>query len=103
MANRAHHNFRFTMETVPANEIAGVKRFMDGFDISKPIEERVNPDLITNYLLERFTIAGTPEECIAKVKRLEAAGVKRILLTPPTAVYDQVMEAWGERVIGRYQ
>jgi 5,10-methylenetetrahydromethanopterin reductase len=102
MANRAHHNFRFTMETVPENEVAGVRKFMEAFDISKPIEERVDPELVTNYLLERFTIAGTPQECIAKVKRLEAAGIRRILLTPPNVIYDEVMEAWGERVIGKY-
>ena len=102
MANRAHHNFRFTMETVPEGEAAGVKRFMDNFDISKPIEERVDPDFVTDYLLERFTIAGTPAECIARVKRLEADGVKRILLTPPNAIYDQVMDVWGRRVIGKY-
>jgi 5,10-methylenetetrahydromethanopterin reductase len=102
MANRAHHNFRFTMETVPEREVAGVQKFMDGFDISKSIEERVDPDLVTEYLLERFTIAGTPEECIAKVKRLEAEGIRRILLTPPNAIYDEVMEAWGKRVIGNY-
>jgi len=102
MANRAHHNFRFTMETVPEGEAAGVQRFMDNFDISKPIEERVDPSFITDYLLERFTIAGTPRECIDKVKRLEADGIERILLTPPNAVYDQVMNAWGQRVIGKY-
>ncbi|HEX5022661.1 MAG TPA: LLM class flavin-dependent oxidoreductase [Candidatus Binatia bacterium] len=102
MANRAHHNFRFTMETVPEGEAAGVKRFMNHFDISKPIEERIDPSYVTDYLLERFTIAGTPQECIAKVKRLEAAGVKRLLLTPPNAIYDQVMDAWGRQVIGKY-
>ncbi|HEY7219746.1 MAG TPA: LLM class flavin-dependent oxidoreductase [Candidatus Binatia bacterium] len=102
MANRAHHNFRFTMETVPEGEAAGVKRFMDNFDISKPIEERVDPAFVTDYLLERFTIAGTPEECIAKVQRLQTDGIKRILLTPPNAVYDQVMEAWGKRVIAKF-
>ena len=102
MANRAHHNFRFTMETVPEGEAAGVKRFMDNFDISKPIEERVDPDFVTEYLLQRFTIAGTPAECIARVRRLEADGVKRILLTPPNAIYDQVMDVWGKRVIGKY-
>jgi 5,10-methylenetetrahydromethanopterin reductase len=102
MANRAHHNFRFTMETVPEGEAAGVKRFMDAFDISKPIEERIDPDYVTDYLLERFTIAGTTNECVAKVKRLEAAGVKRILLTPPNPIYDQVMETWGRRVIEKY-
>jgi 5,10-methylenetetrahydromethanopterin reductase len=99
MANRAHHNFRFTMETVPEKEVAGVQRFMDGFDISKPIEERVDPDLITDYLLQRFTIAGTPEECIGRVKALEALGIERVLLTPPNAIYDQVMNDWGKRVI----
>jgi 5,10-methylenetetrahydromethanopterin reductase len=102
MANRAHHNFRFTMETVPEGEAAGVRRFMDNFDISKPIEERIDPDFVTDYLLERFTIAGTPQECIAKVKRLEADGIKRILLTPPNAIYDRVMETWGKQVIAKY-
>ena len=102
MANRAHHNFRFTMETVPEGEATGVKRFMDNFDISKPIEERIDPDFVTDYLLERFTIAGTPAECIAKVKRLEADGIQRILLTPPGALYDQVMDKWGKQVIEKY-
>jgi 5,10-methylenetetrahydromethanopterin reductase len=99
MANRAHHNFRFTMETVPEGERAGVQKFMEGFDISKPIEERVDPNLVTDYLLQRFTIAGTPQECAARVKQLEAAGARRILLTPPNTNYDAIMEAWGRRVI----
>jgi 5,10-methylenetetrahydromethanopterin reductase len=99
MANRAHHNFRFTMETVPEQECAGVQKFMDGFDISKPIEERVDPNLVTDYLRQRFTIAGTPEECAARVKQLEAAGIKRLLLTPPNTNYDVTMETWGRRVI----
>lgn len=99
MANRAHHNFRFTMETVPEKQAEGVKKFMENFDISKPIEERIAPEFVTKYLLERFTIAGTPDECIAKVKRLEAEGIQRILLTPPNTIYDEVMEAWGRQVI----
>jgi alkanesulfonate monooxygenase SsuD/methylene tetrahydromethanopterin reductase-like flavin-dependent oxidoreductase (luciferase family) len=99
MANRAHHNFRFTMETVPESERAGVTKFMEGFDIAKPIEERVDPGLVTEYLLNRFTIAGTAAECAARVKQLEAAGVKRLLLTPPNTNYDGIMEAWGRRVI----
>src|SRR4030095_15830760 len=102
MANRAHHNFRFTMETVPEGEATGIQRFMDNFDISKPIEERIDPDLVTDYLVERFTIARTPQECIGKVKKLKADGIQRILLTPPNAIYDQVMDAWGTRVIQNY-
>jgi alkanesulfonate monooxygenase SsuD/methylene tetrahydromethanopterin reductase-like flavin-dependent oxidoreductase (luciferase family) len=99
LANRAHHNFRFTLETVPPEEVAGVKRFMAGFDVSKPLEERIDPDLVTDYLIRRFTIAGTPGECIARVRELVEAGVTRLLLTPPEAIYNQVLENWGRQVI----
>ncbi|MBI1993556.1 MAG: LLM class flavin-dependent oxidoreductase, partial [Deltaproteobacteria bacterium] len=103
LANRAHHNFRFTMETVPLEEAPGVKRFMEGFDVTKPIEERIDPALVTDYLVERFTIAGTPEECTAKIRSLEQAGVRSLLLTPPDADYSEVMEAWGRSVIPLFQ
>ncbi|HEY3303971.1 MAG TPA: LLM class flavin-dependent oxidoreductase [Candidatus Binatia bacterium] len=99
LANRAHHNFRFTLETVPPEELGGVKRFMAGFDISKPLEERIDPNLVTEYLVRRFTIAGTPEECVVRVRELAAAGVKRLLLTPPEAIYNQVLQEWGRGVI----
>lgn len=101
LANRAHHNFRFTLETVPPDDVAGVKRFMAGFDISKPLEQRIDPNLVTDYLVQRFTIAGTPEECAQRVRELAQAGVRRLLLTPPEAIYHQVLEAWGRRVIPR--
>ena len=99
LANRAHHNFRFTMETVPPEEVAGVERFMRGFDISKPLEERIDPELVTDYLVHRFTIAGTPEECAARVRELAAAGVKRLLLTPPEGIYLEVVADWGKQII----
>ena len=103
LANRAHHNFRFTLETVPPEELPGVKRFMEAFDISKPIEERVDPSLVTDYLVHRFSIAGTPEECVARVKELEQAGVNRALLTPPNTIYDEVMEAWAKEVMPHFK
>ena len=33
---------------------------------------------LTEYLVERFSIAGTPEECCRKIDRLRAAGVANI-------------------------
>ncbi|MBI2990760.1 MAG: hypothetical protein HYY47_01275 [Deltaproteobacteria bacterium] len=76
---------------------------MEGFDVTKPIEERIDPALVTDYLVERFTIAGTPEECTAKIRSLEQAGVRSLLLTPPDADYSEVMEAWGRSVIPLFQ
>ncbi len=102
LANRAHHNFRFTMETVPPEELPGVKRFMEAFDITKPLEERVDTKLVTDYLVQRFSIAGTPEECVARVKELKEAGVQHLILTPPEAAYDKVMEAWAKEVMSHF-
>ena len=72
MANRAHHNFRFTFETVPPNELDGVKKFMDGFDVMKPMEDRVDPDLVNDYLVRRFSIAGNSERVHRKNRRAKS-------------------------------
>jgi 5,10-methylenetetrahydromethanopterin reductase len=102
LANRAHHNFRFTLETVPPEELAGVKRFIDGFDITKPLEERGDPELVTDYLAQRFSIAGTPEECVARIKQLEEAGVRCLMVTPPDRTYNAIMEAWAKDVMSHF-
>jgi 5,10-methylenetetrahydromethanopterin reductase len=95
LANRAHHNFRFTFETVPPDELDGVKKFMDGFDVMKPMEDRVDPDLVTPYLIRRFAIAGNPEQCIERIEELKAAGVDHLMLTPARKVYHETVEAFA--------
>jgi 5,10-methylenetetrahydromethanopterin reductase len=99
LANRAHHNFRFTLETVPPKELAGVQKFMRGFDVMKPMEERVDPDLVTPYLIRRFSIAGNATECIERVEELKAAGVEHLMLTPARKVYEETVEAFASNVI----
>jgi 5,10-methylenetetrahydromethanopterin reductase len=99
IANRAHHNFRFTLETVPAEELDGVKKFMAGFDVMKPMEDRVDPDLVNDYLVRRFSIAGTPGECIARIEELKAAGVDHLMLTPARKVYHESVEAFANKVM----
>jgi 5,10-methylenetetrahydromethanopterin reductase len=103
LANRAHHNFRFTLETVPAEEIEGVEKFMAGFDVMKPMEERVDPELVTPYLIRRFAIAGTPKECIDRIEELQAAGVEHLMLTPARKVYGETVEAFASKVIRRFR
>lgn len=103
LSNRAHHNFRFTLETVPPEELDGVRRFMEAFDLSKSLEQEVDPELVNDYLLERFAIAGTPEECIARVRKLEEAGVDHIMVTPHMKGYFKVMEVWAKKVMPHFQ
>jgi 5,10-methylenetetrahydromethanopterin reductase len=103
IANRAHHNFRFTLETVPPDALEEVKHFMAGFDVMKPMEDRVDPDLVTPYLIQRFSIAGTPNECIARIEELEAAGVEHLMLTPARKVYYETVETFATKVLPHFR
>lgn len=99
LANRAHHNFRATLETVPQEELESVKKFMEAFDESKPMEERSDPALVTDYLVRRFAIAGTPRECIERLEELAKAGVTRVMLTPARSVYEETVERLAKEVM----
>jgi len=103
IANRAHHNFRFTFETVPAEELEGVKKFVAAFDVMKPMEDRVDPDLVNDYLVRRFSIAGNPKECIERIEELQAAGVEHLMLTPARKVYGETVEAFAMKVIPHFK
>jgi 5,10-methylenetetrahydromethanopterin reductase len=103
IANRAHHNFRFTLETVPLEELDGIKKFMAGFDVMKPMEERVDPELVNGYLVHRFSIAGTPHECAERIEELKAAGVEHLMLTPARKVYEETVEAFATKVIPQFR
>jgi 5,10-methylenetetrahydromethanopterin reductase len=102
LANRAHQNFRFTLETVPPEELAGVKAFMDNFDVTKKIDERSDPRLVTDYLTQRFALAGSPAECVKRIKEIEQAGIHSFLLTLPPKVYRDVMHKWAETVMPHF-
>ncbi len=99
IANRAHHNFRLSLDSVPEGEREGVRRFMDAFDISRPLEERVPVELVSEYLVRRFTLSGTPEECIDRVRELRSIGVESFLVTPPEYAWQEVAQLWAEEVM----
>ncbi|MET0501972.1 MAG: LLM class flavin-dependent oxidoreductase [Candidatus Binatia bacterium] len=103
IANRAHHNFRFTLETVPSEELDGIEKFMAGFDVMQPMEERVNPDLVNAYLIHRFSIAGTPKECIERIEEMKDHGVEHLMLTPARKVYHESVEAFATKVMPHFR
>jgi 5,10-methylenetetrahydromethanopterin reductase len=103
IANRAHHNFRFTYETVPPEELDGVKKFMAGFDVMKPMEDRVDPDLVNHYLVRRFSVAGNAKECLERIAELRAAGVEHLMLTAARTVYRETVEAFATKVIPHFR
>jgi 5,10-methylenetetrahydromethanopterin reductase len=99
LANRAHHNFRLTLDSVPEEERPGVQRFMDNFDISRPLEDRVPAEFVSDYLVQRFAIAGTPAECIEQVEKVASIGISSFLLTPPEYAWEEVAQRWAEDVM----
>jgi 5,10-methylenetetrahydromethanopterin reductase len=103
IANRAHHNFRFTLETVRPEELEGIKKFMAGFDVMRPMEERVDPNLVNDYLVHRFAIAGTPAECIERIEELRDAGVEHLMLTPARKVYHETVEVFATKVMPQFR
>ena len=100
---RPQHNFRFTFETVPPEELAGVKKFVAGFDVMKPMEDRVDPDLVNDYLVHRFSIAGNPQECFERIEELKAAGVEHLMFTPARKVYHESVEAFAAKVMPHFK
>jgi 5,10-methylenetetrahydromethanopterin reductase len=102
LANRAHQNFRFTLETVPPEERRGVETFMKHFDVTKKIDQRSDPALVTDYLAQRFAIAGSPEECVKRIKEIGQAGIHSFLLTLPPKAYRDVMHKWAETVMPQF-
>jgi alkanesulfonate monooxygenase SsuD/methylene tetrahydromethanopterin reductase-like flavin-dependent oxidoreductase (luciferase family) len=84
---------------VPPAERPAVKRFMDAFDVTQKIDERSDPGLVTDYLQQRFAIAGTPDECAARIATLAQRGITNFLLTLPPKVYHQVMRNWATDVM----
>ena len=91
------------IETVPPEELEGVKKFMAGFDVMKPMEDRVDPNLVNDYLVHRFSIAGTPKECIERIEELKAAGVEHLMLTAARKVYHESVDAFATKVMPQFR
>jgi alkanesulfonate monooxygenase SsuD/methylene tetrahydromethanopterin reductase-like flavin-dependent oxidoreductase (luciferase family) len=56
---------------------------------------------LTDYLAERFAIAGTPDDCAAQVRRAVRAGADRLLLTGITPDPHRFIERWATEVMPR--
>jgi 5,10-methylenetetrahydromethanopterin reductase len=98
VANRAHHNFRMTLDSVPEEYRPEIKNLLDNFDVSNWRHPKHVP-LITDYILDRFTITGTPEDCVKRIKEIESYGVKSIMIDPPSQDFDESLELFAKEVM----
>lgn len=55
--------------------------------------------LVTPNVLDATSIAGTPEQCLAKIRRLAEHGIGHIILTPLPHYMDATIEVYGTRIL----
>ena len=101
---RAYHNFRRSLNAVPAEHEAEVRRFRDLY-----IENDRRPEILaknlsnyTDYLAERFTIAGPAAYCLERLQSLQEIGVDHFIFASQRRdrmARRDLIKNFGERVI----
>jgi 5,10-methylenetetrahydromethanopterin reductase len=106
LAASANHAFRFTLEGkgVPADlheRIRGLQREYDAHhhEIAGAGNAAL-PDRwgLTEFLADRFAIAGTPDDCAAQIRRAMAAGARQFIVTGFVSDTRRFMRRWMDEV-----
>lgn len=110
LAASANHAFRFTLEgkglAVDLHEqVRGLRKEYEphhhevlGATPNAGLTDRWG---LTDYLADRFAIAGPPEECAAAVRYAAAAGAPQLLLAGFVRDTRRFIERWGREVVPR--
>jgi len=108
LAASANHAFRFTLEGkgVPADlheKIRGLQREYNAHHHEIPGAANANlPDRwdLTEFLVDRFAIVGTPADCVAQISRAMAAGARQFIITGFVPDPRAFMRRWAKEVAG---
>ncbi len=109
LAASANHAFRFTLEGkgVPPDlheKIRALQREYDSHHHELPGAANASlPDRwdLTDFLVDRFAIAGAPADCVAQVERAMAAGARQFLITGFVPDPRAFVRRWMREVAGR--
>lgn len=111
IAASVHHSLQFTMEgkAVPNEYQATLQEIVEQYDSDahEQLGENPNRELINNlsdevfdYLVDRYTIAGTPEDCIDKIRQIQALdGVTGVRISTNTEGERDVIARLGREVL----
>ena len=105
LASSGHIIFRYGLEgkAVPAEYAEQMGELARRY---KPIQHFGNVGLtddlgVTDYLARRLAIAGTPEECVADIKRLEGLGVDKLFFYTSLPDKDRLFSRLVDEVMPR--
>ncbi len=101
MSGVGYHSFLHSLDQkhVPSHLRSSVEEYVKGYDFGAYGEgqghnvQRMDQLGLTDYFLERFAIAGTPEDWVKRIKALEAGGVRKLWLGPFRGGMDRELEA----------
>jgi 5,10-methylenetetrahydromethanopterin reductase len=108
-----NHSMRFGLDGkhVPEDLRAAVQAYVDGYDLYDHVlhagrnPRRMDELGLTRYALERFALAGTPRDWIARIETLAERGVSRLWVGVNGADLDaqlRTMRVMGEHVLSRF-
>lgn len=103
LCNRANHNFRMAIHCVPEEHLAGVRNFRENYDESDVGSKTRNAERITDYIIDRFAIAGTTADVVARFEQLQASGVENMIVAMPFRLDERyaIIETLGREVMPR--
>jgi len=108
LASSAHHAFRFTLENkaIPPAFIERIKAVQGGYQARKheALGESPNARLMADpefldYMVNRFAILGTTEQCAEQIRRVSTAGISKFLFTGFVADRPALLRTLGEKVL----
>jgi 5,10-methylenetetrahydromethanopterin reductase len=108
LAASANHAFRFTLEGkgVPAELHAPIRALQREYDSHQhEIAGAANAELtdrwgLTDFLVDRFAIAGTATDCVAQIRRAVTAGAHQFIVTGFVPEPPAFMRRWTNEVAG---
>jgi 5,10-methylenetetrahydromethanopterin reductase len=89
---------------IPEEDMAAVERIRNSYDYYHHMDTQANhADLVPDSLVDRFALAGTPDECRARVDQLRDLGIDEIAIvpfTPPGGDRGRTMRHFADIVRG---
>lgn len=103
LCNRANHNFRAGYHAVPEEHLPGVQAFREHYDESDVGAKTKNAERITDYIVDRFAIAGTPADLVERFEGLHDQGVETVVVAMPFRLEERyaIIETLAREVMPR--
>jgi len=106
LAASANHAFRFTLDGkgVPSDLHEKIKALQREYNAHHhEVRGAANASLpdrwgLTDFLVDRFAIAGTSEDCVAQLSRAMAAGARQFIITGFVPDPRTFMRRWAQEV-----